>query len=325
MTRILAIIVFVLGLKAECGSQQLGQYTLYLQNPYRLSNAFAGMEGTLDIIGVYRKQWVGLNGGPSQQYLGVSMPLYYLSGGLGFNVKNDIHGAERVTNFSVSYNYIINLSDKTHLSIGLGLGGLQTSLDGAKLITPEGEYIGGLIEHADPGLPVSKIRSTQLTGSVGIYMKSPWTDLGIGIENLNEPVASLFEGGGIEKKYSRHYYFMATRKLNIGSVFVLQPGVLLQSDEVSIQTDISLVLHYNNFIFIGTSLRGYSHESIDAVSMMAGVHLRKNIVFGYAYDWTVSALNEVSSGSHELWIKYFIVTNIGRGKLPKIINNPRFL
>jgi len=64
---------------------------------------------------------------------------------------------------------------------------------------------------------------------------------------------------------------------------------------------------------------------LDAVALMAGFKLNEKLSVGYAYDIGLSALNSVSSGSHELLLNYNLGAPIGKGRPPAVIYNPRSL
>jgi hypothetical protein len=100
---------------------------------------------------------------------------------------------------------------------------------------------------------------------------------------------------------------------------------LLKSDLVETQIEFSTIARYNDNIFGGVSFRGYNSNSFDAVVILAGYKLNENLTLSYAYDITLSGLSEVSRGSHEIMLNYNLNKNIGKGRLPKIIYNPRFL
>jgi hypothetical protein len=89
--------------------------------------------------------------------------------------------------------------------------------------------------------------------------------------------------------------------------------------------EFSVLTKYNENIFAGASFRGYRTESLDAVAFLAGFRLSEKLTLHYAYDLTISNLNAVSNGSHELLLNYNLGKPIGKGRPPKIIYNPRSL
>ncbi|MFQ5447342.1 MAG: type IX secretion system membrane protein PorP/SprF, partial [Saprospiraceae bacterium] len=62
-----------------------------------------------------------------------------------------------------------------------------------------------------------------------------------------------------------------------------------------------------------------------AIAVLAGFKLSESIKLAYAYDFTLSNLSTVSSGSHEIMLNYNLGKPIGKGRPPKIIYNPRSL
>jgi len=135
-------------------SQQNGQYSLYMLNKYQFNSAYAGLDNSLSVTGVFRQQWLGLEGSPSIQNVNAHMPLYYLRGGIGLNVENMNIGAEQNISATLSYSYHHPVGDAGILSIGAGGGIFQKSLDGSKLRTRDGDYQENIpvITHNDPFL-----------------------------------------------------------------------------------------------------------------------------------------------------------------------------
>ena len=140
-------------------AQQAPQYSMYMLNKYNYNPAYAGLDNSLSITGVYRKQWVNVESSPVTQNINAHMPLYYLGGGFGINIENDQLGAERNTSGLISYNYFVPVSKKSLLSFGIGGGVIQKSLDGSKLRAPDGIYSPDQpnIDHMDDFIPIGKV------------------------------------------------------------------------------------------------------------------------------------------------------------------------
>jgi len=100
---------------------------------------------------------------------------------------------------------------------------------------------------------------------------------------------------------------------------------LVKSNISQTQIDFSVIVKYNDNIFLGTSFRGYNSDNTDALVLMTGIKLSEKIRLAYAYDLSLSSLNTVNSGSHEILLNYNLGKPIGKGKPPRVIYNPRFL
>mgnify|MGYP000241742044 CR=1 FL=1 len=52
-------------------AQQDPQYTHYMYNTLSVNLAYAGQRETLSVVGLHRSQWVGIDGAPQTQSLGI--------------------------------------------------------------------------------------------------------------------------------------------------------------------------------------------------------------------------------------------------------------
>jgi len=316
------IIGFLLFSTAPAFCQHAAQYSLYTWNPLHWNPAYAGLDHSLSATALFRKQWTNLQGAPVSQNLNVHMPLYFLGGGVGLNIENDVLGAEQMTTAELSYNYQLNLGSSI-FSIGLGGGIVQRSLDGAKLRTPGGIYDEpGAFDHMDDLLPLGRESAIAPVVHAGVYFQSEKWEAGVSVKNLTENNAAL---PSILLQQKRHFFFTFSYHWEISQKLSLHPSVLVRSDVVQTQTDFSLTAKFNDNIFGGVSLRGYNSESIDAAAILAGFRLSEKTTFMYAYDMTLSGLRNVSNGSHEVGLRYNLNKPIGAGRLPRIIYNPRSL
>ena len=56
-------------------AQQDSQYTQYMYDTHSINPAYAGSRGSLSIMGVYRNQWVGLEGAPKTLNFSAHSPI----------------------------------------------------------------------------------------------------------------------------------------------------------------------------------------------------------------------------------------------------------
>lgn len=328
MKRFYFPVLFLLFSVCSVFAQQAPQYSMYMLNKYSFNPAYAGFDNSLSITGVYRKQWANLDLSPSTQNINAHLPVYYLSGGLGINLENDAIGAERNASASISYNYMLAVNKSSTLSFGIAAGVVQKSLDGTKLRAPGGIYTEPpTIDHRDGLIPTGNISAISPLINIGVYYHSEKFEVGLSSSNISEPTARLETPNDniAEITYVRNYFASFVANFEVGRNFTLHPSLLLKSDLVETQIEISTIARFNDNIFGGASFRGYNSNSIDAIVLLAGYKLNDKLTLSYAYDLTLSGLNQVSDGSHEIMLNYNLNKDIGKGKLPKIIYNPRFL
>lgn len=297
-------------------------------NEFNWNPAYAGLEESLSITAGLREQWSGLTEttsqdaiGPSTQFVNAHLPVYLLKGGFGVQLENDALGPQRQLRFNGAYNYQTFLGPGV-LSIGVGAGIYQFELDGSILRTPDGIYNQGLIDHQDGILPLSAVSSSISTFRVGAYYKADWFEVGVSAIHLNEPTLEIEQ---LDILLKRTFFLGASFHINISDGVQLHPSMLAKSDATQTQLDLSSYVQFNENLFLGGGIRGLNSNSLDAATLLGGFNLSKKIKVAYAYDITLSGLQNVSNGSHELVLNYNLGLPIGKGRPPKVIFNPRNL
>ncbi len=305
-------------------AQQFTQLTQYMNNQMTYNPAYVGSKEDVNVEVGLRMQWLGIEGSPATQVVGVHMPVAGISSGIGLNIVNDLLGAERNTSLMLSYAYRAKLGANARLGVGFNIGGIQKGLDGNKLRSSNGDYVGG-IDHADDFIPTGSVSALAIDAGLGVYLETDRLTLGLSAQKLLEPTVSFSNpaGGNLDIPYNRHFFFFGSYELEIGNI-LLYPSLLLKSDLVKLQGEISAVAAFGDVFKAGLAFRGFEPESFDAVSILAGMDISRQFTLMYSYDLTLSALRDASSGSHELSVHYKI-QNLLPTKRGKAIYTPRFL
>lgn len=305
----------------ETYGQNWSQHSLSSLNPYREIAAYGGMDRTTMISGHIRSQWSQFGGSPSTQYLGVHTPIYLWNGAIGLDVMNQTQGAISLKRMRFSYNHVSSLGFG-YLSLGGRVGIIQGSLDGSKIITPEGEYGDGQINHNDPILANLIQNGITPIWEVSALVKGKtWTG-GVSLSDL--PVHRLSANDAqiaVHPQMNIFYQQYFSTSYNVD----LQASAIFRTDFINVQSELSVLSKINGNVFGGLLLRGYSSSSLDAIGAIFGHNLNENLSMFYTYEFGVSELNAAHQGSHEILVKYRLDKLIGTGLPPKIIYNPRFL
>ena len=313
-------VLLLLAPALQLGAQQAPQYSLYMLNRYQFNPAYAGMDGSLSINGAYRTQWTGVQGNPVQQNLNAHMPFYLLNGAIGFSIDNEKIGAETTLKGKVSYNYVQELNSG-FLSFGLAAGFLQKSLDGAALRAPDGDYEGSIIIHNDAELPEGRVNGFAPELAAGVYFVGRRFEAGVAMTDFLIGDVQM-DGATFKGKPALNVF----GEYNIEGMgeFDLYPTVFVKTDLVQTQIEAGIRAVYDDFLMVGAGVRGYSGTTIDALTVILGLKVSPNLNLAYGYDVTLSSLNQVSSGSHEVVLRYNLNKVIGAGLPPPVIYSPRF-
>ncbi|MEZ5014798.1 MAG: type IX secretion system membrane protein PorP/SprF [Chitinophagales bacterium] len=326
---IFSFLVFLFGraiVHAQSGTlysygQQDPQFTQYMFNPAFFNPAAVGTEPNWVSTANIRNQWVNLPGAPISQVVTSHLPIYRISSGAGISIVNDIAGQQRITGASLSYAYHKTFRTFT-MSLGLSGGMYQWSVNGDKLVTPTGTY-ENIIDHNDPNLPVTFASKVLPDASAGLYFFGERFTAGVSAAHVITPLVQGGNDAVSAIQYNPDAYVYLAYRVTINNKFELTPNVLYKTDLRENMVDINAILTYNDNVTAGISFRGFIHSQYDAIALMAGMRITDRWRLSYAYDITTSPLSTVSSGSHELVVRYAIP--VSKPKAGKMINNPRYL
>ncbi|WP_264532172.1 type IX secretion system membrane protein PorP/SprF [Flavobacterium sp. N502540] len=286
-------------------AQQDSQFTQYMYNTLIINPAYAGSKGTMSIFGLYRTQWVGLEGAPKTGSFSLHTPLNDSKLGIGGSLVNDKIGPTDESILSVDLSYTIPTSASFNLSFGIRGTGNLFSLDQNKL-SPE----------LQGDLQFQNLKSVFTPNmGVGLYWYSDKAYIGLSIPNFiennryNDNNISIF-------KNKICYYLIGGYVFDLSPSIKFKPAVLTKmSTGSSLQIDLSANFMYNEkFVF------GAGYRSNAAVSALAGFQITEGLFLGYAYDFDTTALRNYNSGSHEIFLRFELFNNSNN----KGLMSPRF-
>ncbi len=278
-----------------CLAQQDPQFTQYTYNMNIINPAYAtGDKGHVALGALYRTQWVNVEGAPQTITLFGHASLRK-NIDLGLTIVNDqIGGDISETNINGDIAYRFNLSRNLRFSLGAKLGVTQYNAD----FTNSQLDSGG--SSTDP-LFSENINSTSLNIGAGAFLYTRKFYLGLSAPNLlpskhrESTIATTANG-----KEEIHMYLTSGYVFYLNDSYKFKPSFLLKSvTGAPLTVDISASLLIKNRFEVGTSYR-----LEDAISALFRYNITPNFKIGYAYDYTISDLNEFSQGSHEFFLTY---------------------
>lgn len=305
MKKILTLIAFsITGLVTF--AQQDAQFSMNIFNRLAVNPGYAGTNQALCGTILYRDQWDKFPGAPKTGLLSVDYGRV-LHGGFGLTIDNDELGFDKTLKAKLAYSYHLPIGTGL-LGIGLDAGMISKSMSG-NFVAPDGtssDFGGG----TDNAIPWSGTSATTYDVGFGLYYTN--NNLYVGLSSLHLPQQTLSKKEGTAPstpatnsqaydftyEVARHYYIMAGYKFNLNQDFDLTPSILAKSDASSTQIDINIMGMWKKMVFVGASYR-----LTDAIPVFAGVEW-SGFKLGYAYDVTLSALKNHSSGTHELMLGY---------------------
>jgi type IX secretion system PorP/SprF family membrane protein len=285
-------------------AQQDAQYTQYMYNTINVNPAYAGSRGVLSVFGMYRAQWVGLEGAPNTAAASIHSPIENSRVGLGLTVSNDQIGISERNTVSTDFSYTINTSDSYKLSFGLKGSASLLNVDYNKL----NKY-----DKNDPKFQNNIDNQFSPNIGAGIYYHSDKLYAGVSVPFILE-TKHFDDNTNSVAKDALHYYFIGGYVFDVSETTKFKPAFLIKSVKgAPLQADLTANFMFNDKFVVGGAWRWSA-----AVSGLVGFQVDSNWFVGYTYDSDTTKLANYNSGSHEIFLRYEF-----KGKQEKIIS-PRF-
>lgn len=297
------VVIMLTGLL--CTAQQDAQFTQYMYNTISINPAYAGSRGALSVFGLYRTQWVGLDGAPETSSFSVNSPINNSNLGVGVSIVNDKIGPTNENTFSADLSYTVQTSADFKLSFGIKGTANLFNLDINKL---------NVENQGDPQFQNLNSKFSPNVGA-GVYWHSDKAYIGLSVPNFIE--TNRYNDNDIAIfKDKINYYLIAGYVFDLDKYQYIKfkPAVLTKMVQgAPLQVDVSANFMFNDKFVVGVAYR-WSAE----VSAMVGFQISDGLYLGYGYDNETTALRHYNSGSHEIFLRYEFLKNYGK------ITTPRF-
>lgn len=287
----------------QVSAQQDPQYTQYMYNPAAINPAYAGSVHHLQLFGLYRTQWVGLEGAPKTAYLSATTPLTDNGLGLGVHFKNDRLGVMDENSLSLDLAYSVDLNHQYKLSFGLKGTGSLLDVDYDKLYIYDG---------TDPISENNIKNKFSANVGAGVYLYSDKAYVGLSVPMILSN--NIYNANDYKvMKEKTHFYMMGGYVFDINRDIQFKPATLVKvMTGAPLQVDVTA-----NFLFYNKFTLGAAYRWDASVSGLAGFQITDGLFVGYTYDADTSKLSKYNSGSHEIFMKFELFSNNKRKYAPR--------
>jgi len=284
-------------------AQQDAQYTQYMYNTINVNPAYAGSRGVMSIFGLYRTQWVGLDGAPVTSAFSVNSPIENTNLGVGLSFVNDRIGPTVENTVSADLSYTIQTSETYKLSFGIKGTANLFNLDPTKL---------NPMNQNDPLLQNLNNNFSPNVGA-GVYFHSNKSYLGVSVPNFFETKRYSDNDVAVYKERT-NMYFIGGYVFELSPSLKFKPAFLTKMVQgAPLQLDVSGNFLINDKLMLGAAWRWSA-----AMSFMAGFQITDGLYAGYGYDLETTKLANYNSGSHEIFLRFELFKRQSR------IVSPRF-
>lgn len=300
--RILKIVVigFIILFTIETKAQQEPQYSQFMYNSSQINPAYSGSLGYTSVYGLYRTQWLGLDGAPKTANLSFHKPIENTKIGYGINILSDRIGPSELTYFNADFSYTLLISEESKLALGIKAGGEILNIDYTKLSQyNQGDFIyQNNINRFSPNI------------GAGAFYYTDRAYIGVSVPMLLN--TKFYDNVSVSTANRRQNFY-----LSLGKVYDLNYNIKFKPAIVTkvvsgtpIQLDIT-----TNFLINEKFTAGIAYRISSAISGLVGFQATDKLFIGYAYDKETNSLANINSGSHEIFLRFYLFNKLQKNEI----------
>ncbi len=307
MRQFLTLFFLLLCVANKLHAQQDPQYSQYMFNTLVINPAYAGYKETLNLSGIYRNQWTGVDGAPQTQTLVLDGSFFNDKVGLALGVVNDKSGLIGKFSTYLNYAYKIPIANEGILAFGIAAGFSQNSYDAAKATYEQIQ---------NPGFLEGKYNYIDPDARFGVYFSTNRFYAGLSATNL---ISSFLSDDDKARRtiisQANHFFITAGYLFDINDFLKCKPSILIKEDTkgpTGIDGNLNFLIadkfwiggayRSNVKVFGNTDFIGDTRGS-GLVGLIQFVGSTWNV--GYSYDYSVSSIKSFNP-SHEISVGFVL-------------------
>jgi type IX secretion system PorP/SprF family membrane protein len=296
-------------------AQQDAQFSQYIFNGLYINPAYAGYKEDLYMNSFYRSQWTGLDGAPTTYSIAADAAVKDGKVGLGIMIDHDQIGAQSTTAAYGNYSYRIQIGEAAHskLALGLGVGFIQTGIDGTKL---------NPVQANDSYIPTGFQSVLLPDARIGIYYSNDNFFIGASVDNLIAQYMHPAETSALLIPVPKpHEYFTTGALFTLNDQTKFKPSILIKDTQgAPTSMDINAFVLLSEKLWLGgtyrTAIDIYNKPNLQsglqksaAMVAMAEFYVNPTFRIGYSFDYALNALGNYGYGSHEISLSIMLHSN----------------
>lgn len=290
---VLAVFLAVGTCPKKAKAQYDYMFTQYMWNEVVINPAYTGSRDAVSVVGLYRNQWVGMEGAPVTKSITAHSPIYKYKIGLGISYIKDEIGINSTDYLNLSYSYRIRFTSSNLVF------GLSTALALIKEFYSRAQT-------SDPNDPQFQQDSPRLkmpNAGFGVYYYTDRYYVGFSIPRLIKNEIDTKGSFSVDNKFdysNMHYFLTAGTYFNLTDGLKFQPSAMFKVVKgAPMELDLTGQLVIRDTFWVGAGWR-----SGDALSFLTSVYITPQLRIGYSYDYTLTELSKYSRGTHEICFGY---------------------
>lgn len=286
--------LFSLVLTLQVDAQQVPITSQYLTNGLVINPAYAGTREALSANITYRKQWARIVGAPQFQTISLHSPVNNKEKvSLGLMADYLTYGVTKDVGIYAFYSYAVRLG-KGRLTMGLKGGIDLSNTNYNRLQFPDGNP-------ADP-LLTGDMKYTLPNMGLGFYYYTDKYFAGLSVPSLLTYRRNETDEFRVSPDYKMfRTYFTAGTILQFVDAFKVKPSLLVRySMHDPLEVDLNANFIFADMLWVGGSYRIAEKAAVALLDLQITPQLK----IGYSYDYQLGHLNDYTSGTHEVSLRY---------------------
>lgn len=284
----------------SCCFGQDPTFSQFYANRLYLNPAFAGTAKCPTLTMNYRNQWPGIDNSFITYSASFDQQIDAINGGIGVQLMTDRagEGVLNTTSAAFMYSYQFNVNRKFSIRAGFQATVFQKSIDVSNL--KFGDMIDarrGFVYQSQEQVKNDKVLYPDF--SFGIIGFSKKLYFGAAVHHLTSPDEGFLDEAILQQRITGHF----GAKLPLGfrhEDMSWSPNIIFQTQGPAMELNVGAYFSKGPVI---VGLWNRSGNNRDAIIMLLGLE-QNQFKVGYSYDFTISALNGQTGGSHEISLAY---------------------
>jgi type IX secretion system PorP/SprF family membrane protein len=326
-------IIFSLLLAAGCtfaaDAQQDATYNMYMFNGLYINPAYAGSQDVVNVMGIFRDQWAGLDGAPRTVNASVDAPLRRDQYALGLTVMNDRLGLTNMFSATGAFAYRIRIKGDNIIALGM-----QAGVTYYQQRNNEATIFDNNTNNYDPSFAVNQNLWLPNIGA-GVYAYGKRYFVGFSVPHL-VPFSldnkwEVATGKAVAHQYNQYLVTAGYVFGSDASIVKFRPSFLLKEQAgpnynmPDLSFNAGLLFIDRIWLIFGvntgsTTALGTPQEF--GVSGLVGIiqaKLTPQLGIGYSYEYSLTQLRAYETGTHEVMINYLFWYNKKRFVTPRYV------
>ena len=318
MKKIIFSVLLLAGFSSGIYAQQDATYNMYLFNPLYLNPAAAGSQEVINLVGVFRDQWVGLDGAPRTANISVDAPLRRQQYALGLTISDDRLGLTNSFTTTAAFAYRISIKRDNVISLGIQAGFTNYQLRNTQADLSVSNSVFDQVFSVNQNLWLPQV-------GAGIYAYGKRYFIGFSVPHFIpyslDSKWKLQSSAAIAHQYKQYLLTAGYVFGRDASIVKFRPSFLMTSQTglVSNIPDFDFnagLLFIDRIWLIGGVTTGSEANSIlnpdqslkkfnlEGVIIMVQAKITPQLSVGYGYHYSISPLKAYETGTHEIMVGY---------------------